>query len=235
VSAFALSGLPLVRACRLPLEARFVERPNRFIARVSLAGELLTAHLPDPGRLTGTLTPGCRVLLEGPHAPPRRCAYTLVAVRQGPTLVSTVPSFANRLFAELWRYGAFPEIPGGELAAEVVCGRSRFDFRAGDMLVEVKAVSLAEGSRGLFPVAVTQRGARHCRELARLAGRGAPAAVVFIAQRGDVASVEPAETIDPAFARALRSAAKRSVRVLAAAVAIAFSGAASARRIPVLL
>jgi sugar fermentation stimulation protein A len=235
VTGFTLSGLPLVRACAAPLEGRFVERPNRFIARVSLAGDVVTAHLPDPGRLTGTLVPGCEVLLDGPYALPRRCAYRLAAVRQGPTLVSTVPAWANCLFAELWRRGAFPEVPSGELASEVVQGRSRFDFRAGDMLVEVKSVTLADGPRGLFPDAVTSRGARHCLELAKLGRRGTPAALVFIAQRGDVASIEPAEAIDPVFARALCTAATRGVRVLAAAVEIGPTGAANARRIPVLL
>jgi sugar fermentation stimulation protein A len=233
---FEISRLPLARLLRRPLRARFRERPNRFVARVVLPdGRCVTAHLPNPGRLTGTLLPGCEVLLDGPHAPPRICGYTVVAVREGRTVVGTVTTYANLIFAELWRRGAFPELPNGALSAEVVRGTSRFDFQAGGTLVEVKSVTLARGRRALFPDAVTARGARHCDELARLAGRGVSAAVVFVAQRNDVDSVEPAGEIDPGFAEALRRAAAAGVSVLACAAEITAAGARRARRIPVVL
>lgn len=202
---------------------------------VRLAGTRIRAHLPNPGRLTGTLRPGSVVLLTGPFSPPRRLRYTLVAVREGQTLVGTVTTYANRLFAMGWRRGLFPELGGGPLQAEVRRGNSRFDFQVGPTLVEVKSVTLARNRTGLFPDAVTERGARHCRELARLARRGTPAAIVFVAQRGDVDRIAPAPDTDPRFAEALRRAAEAGVLLLGCAARMSPMGARGLRRVPVTL
>jgi sugar fermentation stimulation protein A len=105
----------------------------------------------------------------------------------------------------------------------------------GDRLVEVKSVTSAEGRAGRFPDAVTARGARHCEELAALARRGRPTAIVFVAQRGDVRSVTPDDDVDPDFGRALRRAARAGVVVLACALDLIPAGASRARRIAVVL
>ena len=218
---FLLSGLPLTRIRKRPLPARFIERPNRFTARVLLPdGGESPAHLPNPGRLTGTLIAGCTVLLDGPFPPPRALPYTVVAAREPAVLVGTVTTYANRVFAELWRGSAFPELRGRALVAEIIHGNNRFDFRAGRTFVEVKSVTLAEGRTALFPDAVTGRGAKHCRELARLARRGTPAAIVFVAQRDDVDWIAPADLTDPEFAAALRHAARSGARLLGCALEI---------------
>ena len=238
------------------LHGRFVERPHRFAARVVLAdGVIVEAHVPNPGRLTGVLAPGCRVALEGPLPPPRTLRYTMLAARVKRTWVGTVTTYANRVFPVLVSAGLFPELGAGrgagsaeaaggsgrggagaiEIRREVVHGRSRFDFQLGGRLVEVKSVSLAIGAAGLFPDAVTARGARHCDELAALARRRHPTAIVFVAQRGDVESVAPEDEIDPEFGRALRGAARAGVLVLACALDMTPRGARAARRVPVLL
>lgn len=233
--ALALAGLPLARVRRSPLRARFLARPNRFVAEVELAGgRRALAHLANPGRLTGTLSPRCALLLDGP-VPGRRCEYTVLAAREGATWVGTVTTFANRAFPALWRGGLFPELAGGALAAEVVHGRSRFDFAVDGAFVEVKSATLCAGRVARFPDAVTARGARHCEELGELARRGAPVAIVFVAQRGDVEAVEPEDAVDPVFGEALRGAARRGVRVLACALELAPQGARRAWRIPVRL
>lgn len=233
--AIALSGLPLARVRRTPLRARFLARPNRFVAEVELpGGEVALAHLPNPGRLTGTLSPRCALLLDGPVAG-RRCPWTVLAAREPGGWVGTVTTYANRVFPELWRRGLFPELAGTSLAAEVVHGRSRFDFAVDGAFVEVKSATLGVGRTVRFPDAVTARGARHCDELGRLALRGAPVAIVFVAQRGDVDAVEPEDAVDPAFGAALRRAAARGVRVLACALELTPRGATRARRIPVRL
>ncbi|BDG02140.1 DNA/RNA nuclease SfsA [Anaeromyxobacter oryzae] len=226
---------PLARLRARPLRATFLGRPNRFVAEVRLAtGELVAAHLPNSGRLTGTLAPGRVVLLDGP-CDGRRCPYTVVAAREGRTWVGTVTTYANRVFPALWRGGLFPELAGSDLAAEVAHGRSRFDFTVDGAFVEVKSVTLVAGRVARFPDAVTARGARHCDELGRLALRGVPVAIVFVAQRGDVDAVEPEDEVDPAFGAALRRAARRGARVLACALAVTPGGAVGARRVPVRL
>jgi sugar fermentation stimulation protein A len=195
-------------------------------------GEEVMAHLPNPGRLTGTVSPRCEVLLDGPFPAPRVCPYTVVAFREPSALVGAVTTYANRLFEATWQHGVFPELSGEELSTEIVHGQSRFDFRIDETFVEVKSVTFAKARSALFPDAVTARGARHCRELAAF---GPNAAIVFVAQRGDVDSIRPADEIDPKFAAALRSAASAGVQVLGCAVEITPAGARDVRRIPVLL
>src|SRR5512144_1030891 len=114
-AALALTGYPLAVIRRAPLRARFLARPNRFVAEVELAGgRRALAHLANPGRLTGTLSPRCALLLDGPY-PARRCEYTVLAAREGKTWVGTVTTFANRVFPTLWRGGLFPELAGATL------------------------------------------------------------------------------------------------------------------------
>lgn len=231
-----LAGAALARPGVRPLFGHFVERPNRFVAKVRLPElGVVEAHVPNPGRLTGTLVPGCEVLVEGAENPKRRLRYTLLAAREGQTWVGTVTTFANRIFPSLWRAGLFPELAGSALASEVRCGHSRFDFQVGETLVEVKSVTLVAHGRGLFPDAVTARGARHCDELAALSRAGRSVAVVFLAQRADIECVVPEDDIDPVFGRALRAAAASGVRVLAGALALEPGGVRQARRIPVVL
>lgn len=221
---------------RSPLHARFIERPHRFAARCRLRGGRETvAHVPNPGRLTGVLAPDCRLLLDGPYPPTRALAYTMVAAKAGNVWVGTNTIYANRVFPRLVSRGLFPELDGASIRAEVVHGQSRFDFLVGKTMVEVKSVTLADKDAGRFPDAVSARAARHSNELAALSTSGHPAAIVFVAQRGDVESVAPEDGVDPAFGAALRSASAAGVIVLACALDITPGGAARARRVSVLL
>jgi sugar fermentation stimulation protein A len=243
---------------RTPLRATFIERPHRFAARCTLrGGREAAAHVPNPGRLTGVLAPGCQLLLDGPFPATRALRYTMVAARAGgggfttrprgqsqppyagceasPVWVGTNTIYANRVFPALVSHGLFPEFEATSIRAEVAHGHSRFDFRLGGMMVEVKSVTLAGGGAGRFPDAVSARAARHCDELAALARSGHPTAIVFVAQRGDIESVAPEDDVDPAFGIALRGAADAGVRVLACALEIDPGGATRARRVPVVL
>jgi sugar fermentation stimulation protein A len=221
---------------RMPLRATFMERPHRFAARCLLRGGRETvAHVPNPGRLTGVLAPRCQLLLDGPYPPARALAYTMLAARVGDTWVGTNTIYANRVFPALLSHGLFPEFDGTSIRAEVAHGRSRFDFRVGGMMVEVKSVTLASGGAGRFPDAVSARAARHCDELAAISRSGGPTAIVFVAQRGDVESVAPEDDVDPGFGVALRNAARAGVTVLACALDITPEGAARARRVAVAL
>ena len=224
---------------RVPLRATFVERPHRFAARCTLrGGREVMAHVPNPGRLTGVLAPRCQLLLDGPYPPTRALLYTMVAAKTASVWVGTNTLYANRVFPALVSHGLFPEFDRRTIRAEVVHGRSRFDFQVGATMVEVKSVTLtrtASGVAGAFPDAVSARAARHCDELAALSRSGHPTAIVFVAQRGDVESVAPEDDVDPAFGIAIRRAAKAGVLVLACALEIAPEGAARVRRVVVLL
>ena len=221
---------------RVPLRATFSERPHRFAARCTLrGGRVVEAHVPNPGRLTGVLAPRCQLLLDGPYPPSRALPYTMVAAKTGSVWVGTNTLYANRIFPALASHGLFPQFDDRTIRAEVVHGRSRFDFQIGGTMAEVKSVTLARSGAGSFPDAVSARAARHCDELAALCKSGHPTAIVFVAQRGDVESVAPEDDVDPVFGIAIRRAAEAGVLVLACALEIAPEGATRARRVAVLL
>lgn len=231
--------LPLTRIADAPTEATFLERPHRFAVVCRLEnGQIVEAHLPDPGRLTGTLSKGRAVLLDGPYPEgKRKLRWTCLAVRTPRAWVGTVTTLVNRAFPLLLDAGHFPEL--GEVVeqrAEVKEGDSRFDWelRGADgrrTLVECKCVTLARGTRAMFPDAVTTRGTKHLRGLTALADGGERCAVVFIAQRGDVRSFEAAREVDPTFADALDVARRSGVQILAVGMRVSRGGLSHPRRL----
>lgn len=46
------------------VEAKFISRPNRFIAIVSVDGDEIKVHVKNTGRCKELLIPGCTVYLE---------------------------------------------------------------------------------------------------------------------------------------------------------------------------
>ena len=51
------------------VKAKFIARPNRFIARVDLDGNELVVHVKNTGRCKELLIPGCTVYLEKAENP----------------------------------------------------------------------------------------------------------------------------------------------------------------------
>lgn len=81
--------------------------------------------------------------------------------------------------------------------------------------MEVKSVTLAQDSQGYFPDAVTQRGAKHCLELARLAQSGIHTTLMFCVQHTGIKTVQLASHIDPAYAKSVKIAADAGVSIMA--------------------
>jgi sugar fermentation stimulation protein A len=189
----------------------FLERPNRYLARVQVGGEEVLAHVPDPGRLPGLMLAERKVRLVHQPSPKRKTDYTLVLVRHGSLWVSVFPVFANTLVQDALMARTLPFLQDySDFASEVKMGNSRFDFRLGfpesPAYVEVKSVSLVESGQGRFPDAPTERGVKHVRELMELCLKGYRAAVVFVSQRSDTRSITSNDDIDPVFGDELRKA-----------------------------
>ena len=53
------------------IPARFLSRPNRFVAQVELDGVETTVHVKNTGRCRELLLPGARVYLEENRSPSR--------------------------------------------------------------------------------------------------------------------------------------------------------------------
>ena len=155
-------------------------RPNRLLvyARIEGTNEIAAAHLPDPGRLQELLVEGRRVWLRPAEGGKRKTRWSAVLVEtpDGEGIVSMDTSLPNRLIRVALEEKALAEVAEWDLVrAEAPMGHSRFDFLLSQpdgrqMMLEVKSVTLVEDGTGLFPDAVTERGARHVRHLRDLAG-----------------------------------------------------------------
>ena len=204
-------------------KARFLARPNRFIARVLLEGEELTVHVKNTGRCRELLVPGAPVWLVRSDNPSRKTAYDLVAVEKAGRLINMDSQAPNALFAEWARAGHF--VPGLTLLRpETTWGNSRFDFywEAGARrgFTEVKGCTLEEDGWTYFPDAPTERGVKHLEELARARAEGFEAAVCFVIQMADVDGFSTNDRTHPAFGEALRRAVDQGVEVLARQCAV---------------
>ncbi|HRX05336.1 MAG TPA: hypothetical protein P5148_19455, partial [Anaerolineae bacterium] len=69
-------------------QASFVRRDNRFRAWVLRDGELISAHVPNSGRLGELLTPGAAVWIRRHDRSERKTASDLVMVAHAGVLVS---------------------------------------------------------------------------------------------------------------------------------------------------
>lgn len=79
--------------------------------------------------------------------------------------------------------------------------------------IEVKNVTLAEGSIAMFPDAETTRGQKHLQELMNLMSEGHTAEILFTIQRSDCSEFAPADTIDREYGRLLRAARAQGLRI----------------------
>lgn len=212
------------------IEGRLKRRYLRFLADVELPdGSVITAHTPNTGSLAGCCVPGSRVWLRDTGNPERkyRHAWELVEPRPG-VMVGINTGLPQALVREALAAKRIRELAGyGEVRAEVKYGRenSRIDLllrdgRKGDCYVEIKNVTLAEGGTAMFPDSVSERAARHLRELERMVAAGDRGVIFFCVQRTDVKDVRPADHIDPAYGKALRRALARGVEAVAYAALV---------------
>lgn len=205
------------------VEAKFLSRPNRFIAEVAAEGGTCVAHVKNTGRCRELLVPGCKVYLSVSDHPGRKTKYDLVCVEKArggkpPLLVNMDSQIPNAAAGEWFRKcGMFSA--GAVIRREVKYRNSRFDFFIEDgrrrIFLEVKGVTLEKNGTAMFPDAPTERGVRHIHELAECVADGFEAYAMFVIQMGEVCRFRPNDATHQAFGDALRSAVKRGVKLLA--------------------
>ena len=199
--------------------ATLVRRYKRFLADVRFGNNrLVTAFCPNSGSMSGLSRPGMPVMLSKSDSRQRKLKYTLEMVKAGKTWVGVNTHLANELARILLERGlAGGPLSGykGSLKREHKIGNSRLDFLLSDgarnCFVEVKNVTLKEGSNALFPDAVTKRGTKHLKLLTELAESGNDAVMIYIVQRRDCHYFRTADEIDPEYASAFAKAVARRV------------------------
>jgi len=229
------------------IPATLVRRYKRFLADMVLAdGAETTAHVANPGAMTGLAAPGTRVWLSRSDNPARKLPYSWelaeVDLGSGPELVGVNTGHPNPLVGAAIADGAMPELAGyGALRREVRYGRnSRVDFLLEQpdrpsCYVEVKNVHLMR-QKGLaeFPDSVTARGAKHLDELGAMVAQGHRAVMVFLIQIGSADRLALARDIDPHYGAAFDRARALGVEAVACRCALSAAGIAVAGAVPVL-
>lgn len=205
------------------IKGRFIERPNRFIAKVEIDGVTETVHVKNTGRCKELLVQGCIVYLEKSGNPLRKTKYDLVAVekqREGkPNLMVNMDSQIPNAAAEEWlrKGNIFSE--NAVIRREMKYGASRFDFYIEDgdrkAFLEVKGVTLENDGVASFPDAPTERGIKHIKELVKCVADGYQAYILFVIQMKEISLFTPNYKTHPEFGGALCEAERAGVEIIA--------------------
>jgi sugar fermentation stimulation protein A len=216
-----------------------VSRYKRFFAEIELdTGELIVAHCPNTGPMTGVCKIGAPVMVSYNDNPKRKLRYTWETIeiestnpdRHGERVwVGINTALPNRLIKIALEQHLFPELdPYQTIRAEVPYGqnnRSRVDFvLTGEnslTYVEVKNTTWTIDDVAVFPDTETTRGQKHLQELTDLLTieptPGSPklrAVMLYLINRGDMTKFAPGDTTDPLYGQLLRTAMSKGLQVL---------------------
>lgn len=215
----------------------FIKRYKRFFVDVKLdSGEIVTAHCPNTGPMTGVSTPDSAVMLSKSNNPKRKLGYTLELIEvhdNGPTWVGVNTALPNRVVKLALEKHLFPELGDYlKVQSEVPYGqekKSRVDFLLSgtemerSIYLEVKNTTFVKGKLALFPDTETTRGQKHLRELMALLPDHRSVMLYFI-NRGDCVDFAPGDETDPVYGKLLREALSMGVEILPCRFAVSPEG-----------
>lgn len=203
-----------------------IKRYKRFFADIELdSGEIITAHCPNTGPMTGVYIPGNAVWVSCSDSPKRKLPYTWELIQLHdivPTWVGVNTALPNRVIKLALEAKIFPELGDySVIQQEVVYGsdkKSRVDFcLSGEGLpiyLEVKNTTWTKGELALFPDTVTERGQKHLKELTEVVKQGKRAVMLYFINRGDCLSFAPGDSADPMYGQLFREAVQVGLEVL---------------------
>ena len=196
----------------------FLERPNRFIAYIEIAGQKETVHVKNTGRCAELLTPGAEVYVQKADNPERKTQWDLIGVKKGKRMINMDSQIPNKVVEEWIRRGnLFPDAT--LIKPETTYKQSRFDLYIEEenrkIFIEVKGVTLEHDGVVKFPDAPTERGVKHLNELCEAVKDGYEAYVFFVIQMKGVKYFTPNMKTHAAFGEALRNVQEQGVHILA--------------------
>lgn len=196
------------------VKAKFIARPNRFIAEVEIDGKQEIVHVKNTGRCKELLIPGCEVYLTAPGTPNRKTKYDLIAVVKNTGVLFNIDSQAPNQVVKEWLATKDYTL----VKPEYTYGESRIDFymeKGNDKyLMEVKGCTQEIDGMGYFPDAPTERGVKHIYELIKAKKEGYHAMLAFVIQMEGVTEVRPNVETHPEFGVALETAKEAGVEIL---------------------
>jgi sugar fermentation stimulation protein A len=236
----------MIRFAMPLIPATLVRRYKRFLADVVLpGGEEITAHVANPGAMTGLAAPGARVFLSRSDKAGRKLPYSWELVEadlgSGPELVGVNTAHPNVIAGHALAAGAIEALADyATVRREVKYGQgSRVDFLLestdrSSCYVEVKNVTLMR-QRALaeFPDAITARGARHLDELAAMVAAGHRAVMLYLIQIGSAERFALARDIDRRYGEAFDRARAVGVEALAYRCVVSAEGMTLDEAVPI--
>lgn len=216
---------------------KFIERPNRFIAYVEIAGQKETVHVKNTGRCAELLQPGATVYVQKADNPERKTQWDLIGVKKGKRMINMDSQIPNKVVEEWIRKGnLFPNAT--LIKPETTYKHSRFDLYVEEenrkIFIEVKGVTLEENGVVKFPDAPTERGVKHIGELCEAVKDGYEAYVFFVIQMKGVKYFTPNMKTHAAFGEALRNAEEEGVHILAYDCKVSKDSIELAKEVPVI-
>jgi len=200
---------------------KLIQRYKRFLADIQLDnGDIITAHVPNSGRMTSTIEDNCDVWVSFHDNPKRKLKYTLELTKIDDIFICTNTNIANKLGIEAIQNKTIQELQGYDsLKPEQKYGKnSRIDIllekENQKCFVEIKSVSLKLDDSLAFPDAVTARGLKHLEELAQMVKDGHRAVMLYIIQRTDTLPFRIAKEIDSKYYKKFEEVLALGVEVL---------------------
>lgn len=158
-------------------EGIFLERINRFIAKVIIDGQEELVHVKNTGRCKELFIKGAMVYLQKSTNPMRKTKYSLISIYKNNMLINIDSQIPNSVVYEgivQKKISEFKELLN--LKKEVTFGNSRFDLyyetKRNKGFIEVKGVTLENKGISMFPDAPTSRGNKHVLELIKATEEG---------------------------------------------------------------
>lgn len=202
------------------VKAKFVRRPNRFVAYVTFNSKEIMVHVPNTGRCREILIPGCTVVLRESSNPNRKTKYDLIGAYKGDKFINIDSQIPNKVVEEALKNKKIPNlVKYNTIMREKTFGNSRFDFRLENgsevYFLEVKGVTLEDKGFARFPDAPTERGCKHLNELVEAKRAGYGAGILFLIQMDNIKEFTPNDAMDENFGNAVRNAASNGVDIMA--------------------
>ncbi|WP_304942352.1 DNA/RNA nuclease SfsA [Vallitalea guaymasensis] len=201
------------------VEGVFLERPNRFIAKVLIDGNPETVHVKNTGRCKEILTEGTKIFLQKSNNPNRKTKYSLISAYKKDMLINIDSQVPNEVVHEAILQNKVPElIDLNYVKREQKYKNSRFDiyFERGTVkgFIEVKGVTLEKDGLSMFPDAPTKRGTKHLEELMDAIANGYEGYLFLLIQMDDIHKFTPNYITDETFAKTLMKANDAGVKIL---------------------
>lgn len=203
------------------VEGTFLERPNRFIAKVLINEKEETVHVKNTGRCKELLIPGAKILLEDCSSNPnRKTKYSLISVWKGDMLVNMDSQVPNAVVFNALKENKIKDLENlTYLKREVTFGNSRFDiyfeYKDTKGFIEVKGATLEFDGISKFPDAPTERGAKHVLEMIQAVKEGYRGIIFFLIQMKGPKEFRLNWEMDSEFSEAVKLASENGVEIFA--------------------